>query len=427
MLAYIEIITNTMSKHIFTILYFVGFWGLYTSFAQNGLMRKVYLSNEESFVGELVGINPDISYTFRTDDGSVKVIQSEEVIRIEEVFSLTDETTEQESTTNLSTAHDQDNKLAIEGSVDMYYQYNFNEQPLPTSFTESHNAFTLGMANIILSKDFNNVGFIADLALGPRAEAANGHPGTTLSAIKQLYIFYRPIEQITFTVGNFSTFIGYELINPGENVNYSTSYLFSNGPFFHTGLKVDYSISESFSFMLGIFNDTDSKFDETQGKHVGTQIAFTRSDFSIFINYLTGIDSDLPDSRVRGHQIDITSIKDFNEHFSLGVNLSRKINQQQNNSNTNWSGAAIYAQYRVKDALTFGFRGEYINDPDDIITEESSEEIFSFTFSSNLKYHKFTCIPEFRIDRSSNQIFQRGENELSELSPAVLMALIYSF
>ncbi|MEO1518749.1 MAG: porin [Bacteroidota bacterium] len=412
-----------MKKHILALLLFVGFGGL-CSFAQNGLVRKVYLTNDQSFVGELVGVNPDISYTFRNDDGSTRVIRFGEVVRIEKVLPPIDEATESKH----SISQDDPNQLTIEGSVDVYYQYNFNGHPLPTSFTEQHNAFTLGMANVILSKNFNNnVGFNADLAVGPRAETANGHPGTTLSAIKQLYIFYAPVEQLTITLGNFSTFVGYELINPAENVHYSTSYLFSNGPFFHTGLKVDYSISNSLSLTLGIFNDTDSKLDETQGKHIGGQIAYTKPSFSVFLNYLTGTDVDIPGSNVTGHQIDLTSTKDFTDRFGMGLNLSRKVNQQQDGPDADWFGAALYARYKLKDAVIFGWRGEYVNDADGIIMDGNSGDIFSFTFSTNLKYHGFTCIPEFRIDRANDPIFQTAENEFTDLSPAFLMALIYAF
>ncbi|MEM9921094.1 MAG: porin [Bacteroidota bacterium] len=416
-----------MRKHILAILLLMGFGGLYTGFAQTSPMRKVYLGSNESFVGELVGVNPNISYTFRNDDGSIKVIQFEEVVKIEKITSAINESISELPASNASVHLEQDDKLKVIGSVDLYYQYNFNERPLPTSFTESHNAFTLGMANVILTKNFNKVGFNADIAVGPRAEVANGHAGTTLSAIKQLYIFYAPIEQLTFTVGNFSTFVGYELINPGENIHYSTSYLFSNGPFFHNGLKVDYAISESFSLMLGIFNDTDNKLEEVQGKHIGTQIAFTKNSFSVFINYLTGVDVDLPGTTVRGHQIDLTSTKDFGNRFSLGLNVSRKVNQQQDGPDTDWFGTAVYAQFRVKDFLALGIRGEYMNDPDGVIMEENSGSIFSFTFSTNFKHHGFTFIPEFRIDRANDPIFETTDNGLTEVSPAILTALIYSF
>lgn len=418
-----------MRKRIVAICLLLGVCGLQTTFAQGGLMRKVYLKNDKSFEGELVGVNPDISYTFRDQEGDLIVLDFEEVSKMENPTASENKSTEQNTADNSIIVPEgkEDNKLKIGGSVDIYYQHNLNKQPLPTSFTESHNAFTLGMANIILSKNFNQAGFVADLAVGPRAEVANGYPGTTLSAIKQLYLFYSPFEQLTFTAGNFSTFVGYELINPGDNINYSTSYLFSNGPFYHTGVKMDYSFSESFSWMLGVFNDTDEKIDVTKGKHIGTQLAFIKSNISVFVNYLTGLDGDVPGAEVRGHQFDLTSVANLSNQFSLGLNVSRKINQQQDSPDTDWFGAAIYTNYKVKDFLVFGLRGEYIDDPDGIISGADDGNIYSFTFSTNLKYQGLTLIPEFRIDRSNDPIFQKNENEFSDSSMAMLMALIYAF
>ena len=90
----------------------------------------------------------------------------------------------------------------ISGYLDGYYLGSFNNAPFPTSFTPENKSFSLGMANIVLSKT-GKVGFVADLAIGPRAEMANGYAGTALSYIKQLYVTYSPSDALTFTMGNF--------------------------------------------------------------------------------------------------------------------------------------------------------------------------------------------------------------------------------
>ena len=141
----------------------------------------------------------------------------------------------------------------IGGFADVYYIGGFNGHPFPTSFTEEVKSFSLGMANLTFSKDDSKVGFMIDLGFGPRAEVANGFPGTTLAAIKQLYITYSPANWVTFTMGNYGTHVGYELIDSPDNINYSTSYMFSNGPFYHTGLKADFAISETVGAMIGVF------------------------------------------------------------------------------------------------------------------------------------------------------------------------------
>ncbi|MEL6866726.1 MAG: porin, partial [Bacteroidota bacterium] len=303
----------------------------------------------------------------------------------------------------------------------------WNRNPQPTSFTESHDAFTIGMANVIASKKMGNVGFTVDLAVGPRAETANGYSGTTLSAIKQLFVTYSPIEPLTFTLGNFSTFIGYELINPGDNIHYSTSYLFSNGPFYHTGLSATYAFNNSLSLLIGVFNDTDEKIDVNKGKHLGTQLAYTKDRGSLFLNYLTGRDNDEPDQEIIGHQFDLTGSLDLLDQWGLGLNLSYKYNQSNNNTDQNWFGAAIYTRYELNQLLTLGLRGEYLSDPDEIIFETRDARIFAFTFSANIRYKGLTLLPEFRIDLSDQALFLDQDNLPVKSSPSILSALIYTF
>lgn len=155
--------------------------------------------------------------------------------------------------------------LDISGYVDLYYRYADHEVGSVTSFTETSDAFSLGMVNLLFSKQTGHFGFVADLGFGPRAIAANGNAGSILAAVKQLYISYALTTRLQLTAGNFATFVGYESIDATANPIYSTSYLFSKGPFYHTGLKVDYAFTKKWSGMVGIFNDTDSKFDDVKG------------------------------------------------------------------------------------------------------------------------------------------------------------------
>lgn len=135
----------------------------------------------------------------------------------------------------------------ISGSVDVYVQTNFNGKQTNSvsnrAFYTKANSFELGMVNLILKKKVKKVGFVADLGFGPRAEAANNTLySNTILAIKQLYVSYAPADWVELTLGNFSTFFGYELIEPQNNFNYSTSLAFQNGPFYHTGFKANFTV-----------------------------------------------------------------------------------------------------------------------------------------------------------------------------------------
>ena len=134
---------------------------------------------------------------------------------------------------------------SITYSLDAYYRYDFNDAPNTTnnltSFSNSKNSFELGMASIKADHSFGKVSATADLGFGKRARDFSYNDSNTLTAIKQLYICYAPSSAIKFTIGKWATHIGYEMLDAYLNRNYSMSYGFSYGPFFHTGIKADIS------------------------------------------------------------------------------------------------------------------------------------------------------------------------------------------
>ena len=176
---------------------------------------------------------------------------------------------------NLS-AQDTTKTLAISGNVDAYYRYNFAGQAGSatnfnnfTSFTNSQSSFELGMATLRADATAlsGKVGATVDIGFGRRAEEFSYNDGDvdngatkngfiSLSNIKQAYITYAPSSKVKFTAGKFATHVGYELLDAPLNRNYSMSYMFTNGPFFHTGLKMDVTAGPV-GFMVGVANFVD--------------------------------------------------------------------------------------------------------------------------------------------------------------------------
>lgn len=330
--------------------------------------------------------------------------------------------------TSVDEAEEDEKKgFQISGFVDAYFASSFIDQAFPTSFTETNNSFTLGMANVVLSKE-GTVGFVADIAVGPRAEVANGYNGSTLSAIKQLYVTYSPIEKLTLTAGNFGTHVGYEVIDAPANLNYSTSYMFSNGPFYHTGLKANYEVADGIGLMAGVFNDTDSKIDEVDGKHFGAQVSIEKGDLAAFVNYIGGKDDFIgADTAVLGNQFDLTATYQVSDEFGLGLNATTKIVSTEGFEDQTWSGAALYLNYAFSDAFTLAARGEFIADADGLILGASDNTITSFTLSGNFHLGGLTFIPEFRIDTSKEEVFTDADGKATGTNPAFVLAAVYGF
>ena len=292
--------------------------------------------------------------------------------------------------------------FSVSGTVDTYYRS--AEYAPSTSFADL-NGFALGMANIVLSYEGEKSGFVADLVYGPRGADAVFNSAGSSSIVNQLYVYYNVSDSFTLTLGNFNTFLGYEVISPAGNFNYSTSYMFSNGPFSHTGLKADIALSDNASLMLGVLNSTDYTKSQPVGDDYmfGAQLGL----YGQYINFLTGGATNIS-------QIDFTGGIDISDSFFLGVNAT-----SYEDDGAEWSGVALYPQVTMSDSFALGLRGESFDIKD-------TNTYTSLTLTGSYTSGNLTLKPEIRIDSADEQVSAWSANGTDSLSSFVLAA-IYSF
>jgi hypothetical protein len=315
---------------------------------------------------------------------------------------------EEEDTTPEST-------FSLSGTVDTYFRSSFTEDPVApgTSFANL-NGFALGMANFIVSYEGEKSGFVADVVFGPRgSDAVFGSVGNSSELVNQLYAYYNIADGVTVTLGNFNTFLGYEVISPAANFNYSTSYMFSYGPFSHTGMKLDFSVSDDVSIMVGVFNQTD----QTEANYdrytaFGAQLGL----YGQYINLLAGEDYT---------QIDFTGGFDLSDSFFLGINATSASLAGE----TGFAGVALYPQLTATDSFAIGLRGEFFSETDGFgaLVSDGDADNFSLTLTGSFTSGNFMFKPEFRIDSASSEIFAISPTETSENLASFVMAMIYSF
>nr|WP_315200566.1 outer membrane beta-barrel protein [uncultured Flavobacterium sp.] len=339
-------------------------------------------------------------------------------------------------TTSISFAQDAPatTPLEITGSGDLYYKYDFAKVPnIQTSFGTDQNSVSLGMLDIAFKKTIKKVSFVGEVSFGPRGQRqsipnepgevydANGDPVPGLSTsgdsfhIQNLYATYAVSDKLSLTAGYMGTFIGYEVISPVGNFAYSTSYLFTNGPFQNAGLKANYKISEKFGAMLGLFNDSwnSYKADPVKGLNaVGGQLSFATDGISAYLNAMDG--------SVSGTIVDLTATFQLSKKFKLGFNAADFSNEDK----VGYTGAALYPSYALTDAFALGLRAEYFK-----YKEGSGDtDVTAFTLSGNYKVSGLTIIPEFRMDSNSDEVMFTD----SDLAPAksasqFLLAVVYGF
>jgi hypothetical protein len=298
----------------------------------------------------------------------------------------------------------EEGKLTISGYLDSYYFTNFNkpssrdnmgQSGVGRGFDRRVDQFQLGMVQTVFKYTNRKAEAVADLVYGPSAQYGNygnvpvlapaygyalGNDVFSAIMIKQAYIKYNATDKLNFTMGQFSTHIGYEYIESSLNYHYSINHTFNSGiPFYHTGLKGQYAFSDKVSLMLGVTNGFDYVHDNNRAKGIIGQLALTPvKGLGLYFNYINTneANADAKGKTPNGRFIvyDFNGGYTFSDKFYLGFWVM--MGQQKGevgapgtftptygitNKFKTWSGYNIYAIYTATDMFSIGFRGEYFN------------------------------------------------------------------
>ncbi len=344
-------------------------------------------------------------------------------------------------------------KTTFSGNADFYYRFDFanagnNANNNFTSFTKSNDSFELGMATIKATHKEGKASVFADLGFGTRASEFTYNDGANQFMVKQLNMNYEFSDKFKVIAGAFATHLGFELVDAVDNKNYSMSYAFTNGPFFNTGVKAQYT-SGKFSIMAGLTNPTDFKTAlqaSSNQKTIIGQLGYTGETGSAFLNFTSGginktisvepiLATDPPTINYIDEdkkQIDFVATKKISESFTLGFNGTYAIFDTNNktlavkSATKNWFSAIVYAQYGWSKESSLAYRFEYLGDKDGLITGFDNNVIAN-TLSFNFKEGRFTFIPEFRFDMSKEEIFKNKDLLGSKSAASILFATTYSF
>lgn len=315
--------------------------------------------------------------------------------------------------------------LQISGSVDTYFKYDFKKSPnIKTYFADEHNSVSLGMIDLALKKTTGKASFVGELSFGPRGQyqsIPNGGDGNSFH-IQNLYVNYAFSDKFSMTAGYMGTFVGYEVISPAANFNYSTSYLFGAGPFQNAGIKGTYAFSDKVSLMVGLFNEWN-QYTATRGvSSVGGQLMVSPAEgWTAYINALHGLDA-------YGHYstiVDLTTAYQITDKFKLGLNAA---DLSGADDKTGYTGVALYPQYAFTPSAALGIRAEYFNLKE--VAPGADAAITSFTLSGNFKAGGLTFIPEVRFDNDKDfsQGFLKSDfTTLTKTAAQFSLAVVYAF
>ena len=331
---------------------------------------------------------------------------------------------------------EEEEKLQISGSVDTYYKYDFSGNAnIPTSFGDEQNSISIGMLDLAFEKSSGKASFMGEIAFGPRnagsagpapiaATIGEGENAVDISAfaprIQNLYVSYAFTDKISVTGGYMGTFVGYEIISPTGNFNYSTSYLFTNGPFQNAGVKLDFAVTDQVGIMVGVFNPWNVyTADPGIGpSSFGAQLSLSPVEgWDAYVNFVTGGES--------GTEIDLTTTFQVTDALLIGLNAANYTDGADDPSG--FTGAALYINGAITDGAALGLRYENFQakGPGSALGIDGS--VNAVTISANLGGGDLIFIPEIRVDAASDAIFLDADGNASKSAAQILFGAVYGF
>ncbi|WP_338876796.1 porin [Spirosoma sp. SC4-14] len=356
-------------------------------------------------------------------------------------------------------------KFTFSGYMDTYYWGNFNNPKSQSNlglngsgpgnaraFDQKAGQFGIGLVQAKAMYTADKVDAVIDLTFGPFADLGNyGNylgplgGGSTALTIKQAYIVFKATPKLSFTAGQFGTHIGYEVIDAPVNYNYSLSNLFNNGPFYHIGLKGQYTFSDRAYLMLGVVNNVDNLYDNNKKKGLIGQFFFSPvSNWNVYLNAIASNEASQDVNGVKADDasymlFDLTTTYQITDKFFLGLNAatgSQKGDYQGvggPSTSKTWGGVAVYTNYAFTDKFGLGLRYETFDNKSGVrgLTDAAGNgaSVNSITITGNITAADGHVLlkPEFRLDSYSADKFEKNDGSLTPSQATLGMAAIFKF
>lgn len=233
-------------------------------------------------------------------------------------------------------------------------------------FDTAHQAFQFDQAGLNLAyQPKQGFGAVLNLIAGDDAKVVNAAESASASSNNMFDLLQGYVQYVdgglTVEAGKFTTLVGAEVIAPTGNTNYSRSFLFYAEPMTHTGIRATYAFNDAVSVTLGVNNGWNYTTVTSGAKTAEFGIALTpTSAFSLSAQGYIGDDPvDLT------QRTDFDTVATYNVTSALQFVASYDWGRQDPSAMTTggeWSGVAVYANYRFNPQWRVSLRGESFDD-----------------------------------------------------------------
>ena len=305
--------------------------------------------------------------------------------------------------------------IDFSGAVDVYGDINFNHPESGTNqlrnFDVKANQFTLNMAKLTMEHTADPVGFRVDFGFGRAFEIFNGTDpaGGANQYIEQAYVSLKPPKWKGFQVdfGKFVTSAGAEVTETWLDWNYSRSFLYANGPYYHFGLRTSMPIGKYFTGGVQVVNGWNNLEDNNTGKTIGLTSAVVTKKVSWFTNYYVGPEKTGTNVGNRNF-IDTVLLLTPNDKVNVSINYDYGHDKRVGEGADVFQGMSGMAHFVLSEHWSISPRLEWYSDGDGFITG-TKQVLKEFTMTGEYKWKEGLLTRlEYRRDWSNAPYFDRG-------------------
>jgi hypothetical protein len=282
------------------------------------------------------------------------------------------------------TARDDEKDWTLNGTLEGYYQYNFNEPynrvNLLRAYDTRANSFSIQQLGLVFEiapkvEESRRFGLRADLQFGQATATVQGS-----EANEPRPEVYRNVWQAygsyVFPVGNglrtdfgkFASMLGYETNYAKDNDHFSRAYLFNFLPFYHSGLRMTYSLNDRATLLYMLTNGIQQTedFNDFKSSHVAA-ILKPAPPLTWTLNYYFGHEQ--PDSAAGEGPDGAFRVFDTNlaaapgGPFTLGLDFSYTTSEvMASDPAGSLTGLGLYTRYQAAPKAALSVRYERVDD-----------------------------------------------------------------
>lgn len=270
-------------------------------------------------------------------------------------------------------------RAVFDGYVEVNYSFNFNQPSNGITnfrgFDNRHSTFTLSNAVLGATFDYDSLSGRIALQVGqtpstyylaePAFTGAGGAAPVGAEVwkyIQQAYAGWKaPVGRgLLLQMGVFTSPIGYEAMAVKDNWMWSRSNLFFGLPFYHTGFKATYELSDRLSAMMMVSNGWNSVVDNNDWKSITAQFIYKLPDrLTVAALYFGGPErpKGSPEGEPWRHLFDLWGQLDATPRLSFAAHGNAGFEQTRFGASY-WGAAALYARVQPLSFLYVAARGD---------------------------------------------------------------------